>query len=474
MAIAASWDWPLIHDAATNHYIADQILKGATPYRDIFDMNLPGSYIPHLICLFVFGESDFAWRFVDMLFMLLAAWSLWRICKSQNEQVAIFCACAVLLFHIGNGSVFSGQRDWWLASLILASGVFLLRALEEKVLSYDNLLFMSIFAGAAASIKPFALLFLPLSLALYLSRIKKKKNWLKLFSSIIFGFAFVPFCLVLWLLLSGGFEAFLDILNNYSWKIYSAVKIPSSFDALMPFGKILGALALFSGIVVLTVRKFQYAPRHILVLVAGCLYGLFHFLFQAKGWSYHAYPLLVFLIPLVILWLDSLGKNRRRPKQALVPFLLLVTICFGLALRGISRSMGDESLEYIKPYVPELISDLESLNLDDQAPVQVMDTALGGLHALFRTSLKQSSRTVYDFHFQVETGHPYVERMKNEFIDELEDKNPQAVVVFRAGWLAPHDYSRHEQFPEFLAYLKNGYRLEKETDEYRLYLPVSE
>ena len=45
----ASRGWPLVHDAPIMHYVAWRILEGATPYRDLFDMNFPGVYAAHLL-----------------------------------------------------------------------------------------------------------------------------------------------------------------------------------------------------------------------------------------------------------------------------------------------------------------------------------------------------------------------------------------------------------------------------------------
>ena len=48
------------------HYIAWLIAQGAVPYRDAFDMNLPGVYLLHLAVLQVGGPGDLAWRLFDL------------------------------------------------------------------------------------------------------------------------------------------------------------------------------------------------------------------------------------------------------------------------------------------------------------------------------------------------------------------------------------------------------------------------
>ena len=58
--------WPLIHDVPLMHYIAWLIEQGAVPYRDTFDMNLPGAYLLHLAVLRAGGAGDLAWRCFDL------------------------------------------------------------------------------------------------------------------------------------------------------------------------------------------------------------------------------------------------------------------------------------------------------------------------------------------------------------------------------------------------------------------------
>ena len=43
------------------HYIVWLISQGAVPYRDTFDMNMPGVYLIHLAVLAVGGAGDLAW-----------------------------------------------------------------------------------------------------------------------------------------------------------------------------------------------------------------------------------------------------------------------------------------------------------------------------------------------------------------------------------------------------------------------------
>src|SRR5439155_723406 len=68
-----SLPWPLIHDVALMHYAAWRIADGAVPYRDLFDMNQPGTYLVHLAVLRTLGGSDLAWRVFDLAWLVATA-----------------------------------------------------------------------------------------------------------------------------------------------------------------------------------------------------------------------------------------------------------------------------------------------------------------------------------------------------------------------------------------------------------------
>ena len=80
-----SLDWPLVHDAPILHYIAWRIAEGAVPYRDLFDMNLAGTYLIHLVALQAFGASDASWRVFDLAWLLATSFALWSSSSSARS-----------------------------------------------------------------------------------------------------------------------------------------------------------------------------------------------------------------------------------------------------------------------------------------------------------------------------------------------------------------------------------------------------
>src|SRR5262249_61750250 len=51
------------------HYVAWLPAQGAVPYRDVFDMNMPGVYLIHWAVLSTVGAGDLAWRLVDLAWL---------------------------------------------------------------------------------------------------------------------------------------------------------------------------------------------------------------------------------------------------------------------------------------------------------------------------------------------------------------------------------------------------------------------
>ena len=77
-----SWRWPLVGDASLIHYIAFLIERGWAPYRDLGDMNMPGSYLIEMAAMRVFGLGDLAWRIFDFTLMAAASAAFFVIAGS--------------------------------------------------------------------------------------------------------------------------------------------------------------------------------------------------------------------------------------------------------------------------------------------------------------------------------------------------------------------------------------------------------
>ncbi|HJR50238.1 MAG TPA: hypothetical protein VJ794_03975, partial [Gemmatimonadales bacterium] len=102
------------------------------------------------------------------------------------------------------------------------------------------------------------------------------------------------------------------------------------------------------------------------------------------------------------------------------------------------------------------------------APVQVMDTTAGGIHALLRLERREPTRFIYDFHFFHDERDPRIQALRREFATALAAAPPAAVVVMRDTWPVA-GYERLARFPEVAGLLARRYVLAREGEGYRIY-----
>jgi hypothetical protein len=81
-AVGWSWHWPLVGDASLMHYVVFLMSKGLRPYKDIVDINLPGSYFFEASAMHLLGWGALAWRVYD-LFLLASIGA--PFCLSQHQ-----------------------------------------------------------------------------------------------------------------------------------------------------------------------------------------------------------------------------------------------------------------------------------------------------------------------------------------------------------------------------------------------------
>ena len=66
ITLIKSRSWPLISDAALMRYANFLLHHGMAPYRQLVDINLPGSYLLDSIVTTTFGPSAAGWRAFDL------------------------------------------------------------------------------------------------------------------------------------------------------------------------------------------------------------------------------------------------------------------------------------------------------------------------------------------------------------------------------------------------------------------------
>jgi len=456
-----SLDWPLIHDAPILHYIAWRIADGAVPYRDLFDMNFPGTYLVHLAVVTLLGTGDVAWRAVDLGVTALTAGLVAALAAPWGRVAALGGASFFAAYHLAAGAWNAGQRDFLLGPCLLGAALGVARWAEGGGLR--PVFGGGIVLGAGLTIKPHAIVFLVALVAFIAVRGRVTVvPALPPMAALAVGAALAPIVVVVWLAAVGALGAWREIVFGYLVPLYSRVARPSDWlyfrwDAWIAVSVALGvtcARLTWTG---------RWTARHALAAL-GLAYGAAHFLLQRKGWEYHAYPLAAFAA--VLLFAELAPALRRRPLRAAPLAASLVAVVWLLGVKGVEA--GDSGWIALKERrVSALAADLAA-RVKPGDEVQVLDTTDGGVHALLRQRLREPSRFLYDFHFYHHVGAPMIERLRAELVRDLGARAPALIVLWEPGWPAG-GYERIDGFPALRTLLETRYARAHDGDAYRIY-----
>ena len=459
-----SLPWPLIHDVALMHYAAWRIADGAVPYRDLFDMNQPGTYLVHLAVLRTLGGSDLAWRVFDLAWLVATACVIAALAAPWGALAAGSGALVFATYHLAGGAWQAGQRDFLLCLFLLLGALGVARWLERGRLA--SLVWSGAALGAGITVKPHVALFagaLAAVVAVAAARACGVPTASGVTAVFVAATAAAPLAVLGWLAAVGGLAAWYQIVSGYLVPLYSRLGRASSWSvyrwhAWIPLG--LGVLVSLASVT----RRRGVSARHV-VAALGLAYGLAHYVVQGKGWEYHLYPLAAFAAVLVAAELPSaLAARRRLVAGALAASLVAALVLLGA--KGLEAAPATWWWDRERT-VRALEADLRA-RLAPGDTVQVLDTTEGGLHALFRLGVREPTRFLYDFHFFHDENTPVVRALRAELIRDLNARPPRVVVVFERGWPAG-GYERVERFPALAARLRERYEPALTRPGYRLY-----
>jgi hypothetical protein len=449
-----SLPWPLVHDAPILHYIAWRISEGQAPYRDLFDMNFPGTYAIHWAVLRLGGAGDFAWRVFDLAALGATAWAIWAFAAPWGRAAAAGGALVFALYHLAGGAWLAGQRDYLMCPLLIGGALGVARWAEGSRIS---LVWGGLALGAASTIKPHALL-LAVALAVLVARVRPR--------ALVFFAASVPAApvmAVLWVDALGGLGAWLTLTTDYLVPLYRTLGSPASWAVYRWYAWIPLLLAA-AGSVGLAVADRRLTLRHGIAAL-GVLYGVAHWLGQGKGWEYHLYPLAAFCALLAWSGLEpALGSGRRAVAIPLAACLAAVLLLLGAKAWEVSSASAWWDKERV---VRALTLELPRWWKPGDT-VQVLDTSDGGIQTLLRLRAVQPTRFVYDFPLFQEPASPVTRGFRAELMRDLAARPPRFIVLFRTGW-PQGGPERLDRFPELRERLESVYEIRQPRPEYVIY-----
>jgi 4-amino-4-deoxy-L-arabinose transferase-like glycosyltransferase len=466
-----SLGWPLIHDAPIMHYVAWLIAQGAVPYRDAFDMNLPGVYLIHWAVLSLAGPGDLAWRLFDLAWLAATCGLLFVYGRRLGDRGAAAAGALLFtLYHLSGGAWRVGQRDFLLCLFLLAGAWGVARSREDGG-TLRPLVWAGLALGAGMTVKPQAgLYWLACGASAAWGAWREKRSVLASAGVVVGAGLLVPAVVFGWLEWRGGLGAFVAVMTGYVLPLYAHVgRVPVWHGfSWYRHGHLLWSMLAAVGLLAMLAPAPQGSGARKALALLGVGYGWLHFSLQGKGWEYHLYPLALFLCALAPF---ALARSTSRPGlfAALrhgAALVVLVAAVVTLGAKGVDALDAGWIAEKSRR-VTALSSDLAPLVRAGDT-VQVMDVTEGGLHALLRLGVRQPTRFLYDFHFFHDQVDPRIKALQNEFVTGLEARQPAAIVVMRDTWNRP-GFDRLDEIPGLRPLLDGAYTLAAEGDGYRIY-----
>lgn len=469
---ATSIHWPLVGDSAQIHYICFLMDHGMPPYRVAQDMNMPGALLLEWVVMHTLGAGSLAWRVFDLGLLAAATGSMAVLAGPRQRLAGVAAGCMLLLVHGVDGLNDTGERDLSMAVFLLlayAALFYLLRhaSMRPALRPGWMALGFGLSTGVVTAIKPtvIPLVFL-LFVALWFWTPRTALRSQKLCCSLL-GFAMPWAAVIAMLVYERAFAAFLHGLHT-SVPYYASLERRTLgyllLHSVSPFLPAVAAWLLGPAWFAWTASGASQ-KRERLLLVAGVLFGLFSYLFQGKGFPYYRYPLLAFLLPLMIVDFDAalsgIGPYNKRRWFAAAPAAVGMVFAAGW-LAPESAWKAHQYRWRDTQFVSSLTADLTSLQASN-GQVQCIDSISGCGNTLLNMQLVQPTGLLSDFFIFGDPAAVAVRESRSSFQAAVDHAgNPLYLIVTSGLHLHPDDpghWAKLARWPWFANWLQHDYTL---------------
>lgn len=466
--VVVTFRWPMVWDQSTIRYVNFLMAHGMAPYREIYDINLPGIYLIDGWQMHLFGPGDLAFRLYDFFLMGSLLTAMIAIALPYDWLGGMVAGTVFIMSHAADTPRGAGERDEVIAVLLMAGYALLFRAVRRR--QSVLLLPFGVCVMFALGIKP---LFAPFILCVaILAFYVLKKRGEALSGYLIYGLigVLIPAGIILHLLLQHhSMSAFLDLSTRLT-RYYAGTRK----EAILPLLRYcltfeLKITLILAGIIVLFDREWikNWERWAILLGIAG---GLFSFVIQRKGFPYMKYPLLVFLLLWVCTEFTRALHKRGWIRWVGVAGLIYATLYLVPLGRQLRRSYPEWS-DFMRNLEPDLVR-LGGERLQHQ--VQCLDMVDGCLGALYHLNLVQSTGFTGDSLFFARNRAPAVDYYRSIFFNDVYKSPPRVFVVSDESFDGPRGFDKIDNWPEFAAFLRKNYTLIEtrafSQSSYRIYL----
>ncbi len=469
-----SLQWPLAHDEAPLFYEAFLMQsEGRVPYRDIFDFQMPGSYIIYYMLGIAGKFSAFRIRMLDLLILAALIIITYFVMRRFGKLPAITAGILFGLKYLQGGPALSLQREYL---LLVFLALALLAGLRDS-LTLKHRVTLGLLFGLSAVIKPHAALGLLPFLLFDIAGLRQRPGFslpslvkgslLPMAAGFLIPISFIT----VWLASTGALVPFLDIAVNY-WGLYAQINgemavTPSAERAAYLLNQVwrLGGGAIWlipAGFGIYYIRNRQA------YLLAGLT--LCYAIYPALSGQFFPYHYIPFIYCTVLLASLSMPDDYQLRAAYLLPFILFIIVLLNVRpSQTFIRQLEGRPVVTSSDRALEISRFLEK-NLEGGDTVQPLDWTGGTLLAMLETRAPLATNYVFDFYFYHHVSNPYIRSLRNDFMNQLREAEPRFVVEVTAidkPWVSGEDTSR--DFPELHAFLNERYSITMEKEDYVIY-----
>jgi len=456
---------PLQRDEGEYAYAGQLILEGIPPYKEVYNMKMPGIYAAYALIMAIFGQTGNAIHLGLLLInsaTIILIFLLGKRLFDTLTGVISAASFAILSLGLSVQGVFANAEHFVI--LAAAGGaLLLLKAVDSDrraPLFWSGLLF-----GTAFIIKQHGGAFLLFGLLFILSSQIDRRPiiWPRLSSKILsfIGGAIIPFGLTsLFFLKMGLFERFWFWTFIYAREYVSLTPILSGLRRLSEnMAGMINSSSLiwaFAGIGLITLFwDKRVRGRSVFIQI----FFISSFLSICPGFYFRPHYSIL-LLPAIAL-LTGIGINSMGRKRKIIPIILTLIVLsysiyqqraffFELSPRTVSRLTYGFNPFPDSPEIARYIR--EHSSKDERVAV------LGSEPQIYFYS-KRHSATGYIYAYPLMEDHRYALSMQKEAIREIESKKPKFIIFVNipTSWLR-NQQSERLIFDWFNKYSKKYYK----------------
>lgn len=470
---AFSLQWTPTHDAAPLFYEAFLMQSGKMPYRDFFDFQMPGSYIAYYLLGMAGNFSPLRIRILDLLLLAALIVITFFAMRRFGKLAAVAAGILFGLKYLQGGPALSLQREYLLLIFI---SLALLVGLTDS-LDFRKRLSLGLLFGLAAAIKPHASLGLLPFLLFDIGGMVKRPGFSpaslarQVLLPAAIGFVIPVSLVILYLTITRSLFPFFDIAFNY-WKLYSQINGEMAVTPqaertayLLNQAWRLGG----SGWWLIPAGLGIYLNRNRQAYLLASL-ALVYAIYPALSGQFFSYHYIPFVYCIVLLASVAIPTNHQLPITRLSSLLFLLSILINVRpSQTFIRQIEGKPIATSTGRAVEMERFLEK-NLAAGDTVQPLDWTGGALLAMLETRAPLATSYVFDFYFYHHVSEPYIQSLRNDFMDELRAARPRFIIEVTAidkPWVSGEDTSR--DFPELRAFLDEHYSVTMEREDFVIY-----